>query len=48
MKERGTFVFKLENFNIDKDEEGEEKELVLRVEDLLGMILKYANKLVEK
>lgn len=54
---RSTFAFKLENFNIDlkpddtevdDKSEGSTKDLVLRVEDLVGMILKYANSLVDK
>lgn len=54
---RGTFAFKLENFVVDlkqdeTDTEGNtdpsQKEFVLRVEDLVGMILKYSNTLVKK
>jgi molecular chaperone DnaK (HSP70) len=47
----------LENFNVDLQpddsdaddkSDGETKELVLRVEEIVAMILKYANKLVDK
>jgi len=39
---------KPDDTDVDDKSEDSTKELVLRVEDLVGMILKYANKLVDK